>query len=182
MTEILVLSGSLRSASITNQIANLALTSTPAGVNTLMAPDLSKLPFYNQDLDTDNPPQAVAELRRLVSVADAVLFVSPENNGSVSAVLKNAIDWLSRPRGAAPLDGRRVALVVAGWSLSAVETHLEHILHVAGADVVFTPGRSINLKSFRGQSPSSAPHVVGAVADALHALADATTLKQAKAS
>lgn len=169
---VLVLTGSLRSASITTQIAAIALEHPPAGVSTTAAERLDGLPFYNQDLDTSEPSAAVARLRAQVTAADAVLFVTPENNGSVSAVLKNAIDWLSRPRDNAALRDKPAALLVAGWSLTSVEIHLEQILHVAGARVIPSNDRRLSLKTFRGNHPADAPHVRRAITHALSALSD----------
>ena len=171
---ILVLSGSLRTASVTTAIATVALDSPPDCVTTLRSADLQALPFYNEDLDTADPPDPVSMLRRQVAEADGVLVVSPENNGSVSAVLKNAIDWLSRPRGSAALLTKPVAIVVAGWSLTSIETHLEQILQVAGATVVPSLGRVLSLKAFRGQPPRDAAPVRDALDQALTALAAAS--------
>ena len=107
---VLVLFGSLRAASISTQIAALAPRAAPAGVTVQNAEGLDALPFYNQDLDTAQPPPPVARLRAQVDAADAVLLVTPANNGSVSAVLKNAIDWLSRPRENAALHDKPALL------------------------------------------------------------------------
>ena len=60
---------------------------------------LGELPFYNEDLDTDDVGDPVKELRRHAERADAVLVVTPEYNARIPGVLKNAIDWLSRPYG-----------------------------------------------------------------------------------
>jgi len=172
-TTVLILSGSLRAAAMTTQIASVAMMAAPAGVATTLAEDLNALPFYNQDLDTDDPPAAVAALRRRVVGADAVLFISPANNGSVSAVLKNAIDWLSRPRNAAALQDKPVALLVTGHSTDTVEAHLDHILTRAGATVVPSADRALSLRSFDGKQPANVPAVIEAVTSALTALAGA---------
>ena len=68
------------------------------------------MPLYNEDIDTPVPPRAVGALRQQVAASDAVLLISPSHNGSMAAALKNAIDWLSRPRGMAPLLGRVVSV------------------------------------------------------------------------
>jgi len=170
---VLILFGSLRAASISTQIAALAPRAAPAGVTVQNAEGLDALPFYNQDLDTAQPPPPVARLRAQVDAADAVLLVTPANNGSVSAVLKNAIDWLSRPRENAALHDKPAALIVAGWSPATAETHLEQILRAAGATIVSTSDRQINLKTLRGHHPAQEPAVHTAIAGALTALADA---------
>ena len=145
----------------------MALAAAPAGVATTLAGDLNTLPFYNQDLDTDDPPDAVARLRKLVVETDAALFVSPANNGSVSAVLKNAVDWLSRPRDTAALLDKPVALLVTGHATETVEAHLEHILNRAGAKVVPSADRALSISSFGGRPPAAVPTVVSAVTSAL---------------
>ena len=172
---ILVLTGSLRAASVTTAIADVAIESPSDRVSTLRSPSLGDLPFYNEDLDTADPPAPVSQLRRSAGEADGLLLVSPVNNGSVSAVLKNAVDWLSRPRGRAALLGKPVAIILAGWSLGSAETHLEEVLHVAGATVVPTTHRALSLKTFRGLPPRDAPPVRDAVERALTALAAAST-------
>jgi len=96
-TTILTLVGSLRAASINRQIADLAAEQAPEGVELTIYEGLDEVPFYNEDLDTETPPAAVAALRSAAAQADAALLVTPEYNGSIPAVFKNAIDWLSRP-------------------------------------------------------------------------------------
>jgi chromate reductase len=135
---ILVVPGSLRDAAVTTQIASLALAATAAGVTATPAGGLGLMPLFNEDIDTDVPPQAVGALRQ--QVAAAVLFISPCHNGSMSAALKNAIDWLSRPRGTAPLLGKPAALLVADYSVGEAETHLDHVLDKAGARVIKAAG------------------------------------------
>ena len=75
------------------------------------------MPLYNEDIDTPVPPRAVGALRQQVAASDAVLLISPSHNGSMAAALKNAIDWLSRPRGMAPLLGKPAAVLVAGYHI-----------------------------------------------------------------
>jgi len=106
----------------------------------------------------------VARLRTRVHAATAQLMVTPENNGSVPAVLKNAIDRLSRPRRSAPPRDKT----------SSVEAHLEQILALAGAHVLPTPGRAISVKTFRGQLPDDAENVTEAVAQAWRGLRPVT--------
>ena len=60
--------------------------------------DIASLPFYSQDIENE-PPQSVLELRKLATAADGVLIVTPEYNRSIPGVLKNALDWGSRPPG-----------------------------------------------------------------------------------
>jgi NAD(P)H-dependent FMN reductase len=103
---VLVVPGSLWDAAVTSQIASLALAATTAEVTVTLASGLGLMPLYNEDIDTPVPPGAVSALRQQAAAADAVLLISPSHNGSMCAALKNAIDWLSRPRGMAPRLGK----------------------------------------------------------------------------
>ena len=103
--KILVLLGSLRAASVNRQLAELAAESAPAGVSLVPFDRLGELPFYNEDIDGDDVPEPVQAFRHAAAEADAALVVTPEYNGSIPGVLKNAIDWLSRPLGNGALKG-----------------------------------------------------------------------------
>lgn len=119
-TRILVLAGSLRSASITRRIAEAAAQTAPEGVEVDIYEGLGDIPFYNEDIDVAGAVPAAAErLRDAVAAADAVLLVTPEYNGTLSAVLKNAIDWVSRPYAAGALKGKPVGVVSASISPNA---------------------------------------------------------------
>ncbi|WP_336789912.1 NAD(P)H-dependent oxidoreductase [Gordonia malaquae] len=112
--KIAVLVGSLRAGSINRQLAEIALENLPAGVEASIVEGLGDLAFYNEDIDTpETLPAGVAEVRGAVADADAVLLVTPEYNGTLPAVLKNAIDWLSRPYGAGALVGKPVGVIGA---------------------------------------------------------------------
>jgi len=111
---IAVLVGSLRGASINRRLAELAVAQAPEGVAATIVEDLHLLPFYNEDIDTDEQRGAAVEaLRAAVGAADAVLVVTPEYNGGSPAVLRNAVDWLSRPYGAGALSGLPVGVISA---------------------------------------------------------------------
>jgi chromate reductase, NAD(P)H dehydrogenase (quinone) len=92
--------------------------------------DLASMPPFNQD-EQENPPASVIELKKRVKTADAVLFVTPEYNYSISGVLKNAIDWASRPNGDSAWEGKPVAIMSAATgALGGVRAqyHLRQIL------------------------------------------------------
>src|SRR3981081_1061545 len=110
-TKVLVLLGSLRAASINRQLADLAVETAPAGVSLQLFDRLGELPFYNEDIDGDGGAESVQALRRAAAEADAALVITPEYNGSIPGVLKNAIDWLSRPFGDGALKGKPMAVV-----------------------------------------------------------------------
>src|SRR5262245_65777314 len=93
---ILGIAGSLRRASFNRGLLRAAVEQTPAGA-VIETFDLRPIPMYDDDLRVAGFPPPVAEFRRRVAEAGAVLIASPENNYSVPAVLKNALDWASAP-------------------------------------------------------------------------------------
>jgi chromate reductase len=112
-----VLVGSLRKASLNGKLANALISLAPSSMK-LEIVEIGQLPLYNQDLDTNPPPAQWTAFRRRVIAADAVLFVTPEYNRSVPAVLKNALDVGSRPYGSSVWDRKPGA--VASSSPGAV--------------------------------------------------------------
>jgi len=98
--KVLAVSGSLRGDSYNTSLLRAAIEAAPEGVEVeLFDPaGIRDLPVYDQDLDTGLPPESVMRLREAWGSADALLFATPEYNGSVPGGLKNAIDWASRPR------------------------------------------------------------------------------------
>ncbi|PRC47530.1 FMN reductase, partial [Mycobacterium sp. ITM-2017-0098] len=153
---VLVLVGSLRAASVNRQLAELAIETAPAGVTLEWFDRLGELPFYNEDIDTDDVAEPVAALREAAARADAALVVTPEYNGSIPAVLKNAIDWLSRPYGNGALKGKPFAVVGAALGqYGGVWAHDEtrKSFGIAGARVVKDLDLSIPTKSLDGKHP-----------------------------
>jgi chromate reductase len=108
---ILGILGSLRRESFNRAALRAAVTLVPDGA-TLEAFELDGIPVYNQD-DEQHPPPRVSELKRRIREADAILFVTPEYNYSVPGVLKNAIDWASRPYGDSAWNGKPAAIMGA---------------------------------------------------------------------
>src|SRR5437588_8168760 len=94
---ILGIAGSLRRGSYNRAALPAATELAPKGA-TVETFELDGIPPFNQD-EEQNPPAKVTELKRWIRKANAILFVTPEYNWSVSGVLKNAIDWASRPYG-----------------------------------------------------------------------------------
>ena len=115
--KVLTLVGSLRAASINRQVAELAAAVAPDGVTVTVFEGLGELPFYNEEIDpaindeVQRAPAPVAALRAAAADADAALVVTPEYNGSIPAVVKNAIDWLSRPFGNGALKDKPLAVI-----------------------------------------------------------------------
>ena len=137
---VLVLVGSLRAGSTNQQLADAAIAHLPSGVDGTVFARLADLPHYSEDLDHDDAlPQVARDLREAVADADALLLVTPEYNGSMSSAVKNAVDWASRPRGAAAIVGKPAAVIAATGAPRAAQWAREDgvkVLTVAGADVI----------------------------------------------
>jgi NAD(P)H-dependent FMN reductase len=112
-TRVAVLVGSLRAESVNRRIAESLRDHAPAGVELEIIDGLGALPFYNEDIDGPNAPAEAVALRARVAAAHRVLAVTPEYNGTMPAVLNNAIDWLSRPYGKGAIAGKPFAVVGA---------------------------------------------------------------------
>ena len=111
-TRVAVLVGSLRTDSLNRKLAERLRDDAPAGVVFDLVEGLAELPFYNEDLDHGTDvPAAAAAFREVIAGADRVLAVTPEYNGTMPAVLNNAIDWLSRPYGVGALVGKPFGVV-----------------------------------------------------------------------
>jgi NAD(P)H-dependent FMN reductase len=116
--QVLVLVGSLRYGSHNRQLAEAAVEHAPEGVEVTLYEGLAEVPFYNEDIDTDEQrPAAATRLRETAVRADAFLLITPEYNGTMPAVLKNANDWLSRPFGSSALAGTPTAVVGTAFGL-----------------------------------------------------------------
>jgi chromate reductase, NAD(P)H dehydrogenase (quinone) len=107
---VCVLVGSLRKASLNGMLANALMSLAPSSMK-LENVEIGQLPLFNQDLETDSTPPQWTAFRQRVKAADAVLFVTPEYNRSVPAVLKNALDVGSRPYGSSVWDRKPGAIV-----------------------------------------------------------------------
>ena len=94
--KVLGICGSLRRASFNRSLLRTAIELKPPGMAIAVA-DISAIPLYNEDVRAEGFPPPVETLRRQIAAADALLFVTPEYNFSMPGVLKNAIDWASRP-------------------------------------------------------------------------------------
>ncbi len=112
---ILGIAGSLRRGSINKAVLRAAQELAPPEARIEIF-DLEGIPPYNDDLWTPAPPPRVIELKRAIRAANAVLFVTPEYNYSIPGVLKNAIDWASRPFGDNAWKGKPVAVMGASGS------------------------------------------------------------------
>jgi len=114
---VLGLSGSLREGSHNGALLGAAAAALPAGVELEVWDGLRKVPPFDEDAEGGPAPVAVAELRRAIAAADAVLVATPEYNGSLPGQLKNAIDWASRPYETNPLRDKPAAVIGASTGL-----------------------------------------------------------------
>lgn len=109
---ILGLAGSLRQGSLNRALLRAAAEMTPPGLSFEIF-DLADVPLYNGDVEAQGDPAAVAALKQAIASADGVLFATPEYNHGVPAVMKNAVDWASRPPRGAALGGKPVGIIGA---------------------------------------------------------------------
>jgi NAD(P)H-dependent FMN reductase len=173
-TKVLVLLGSLRAASINRQLAELAVETAPDGVSLQLFDRLGELPFYNEDIDNDDVAEPVAALRAAAADADAALVVTPEYNGSIPGVLKNAIDWLSRPFGDSALKGKPAAVIGGSFGqYGGVWAHDEtrKSFGIAGPRIVEDLKLSVPFKSLDGKHPRENAEITENLRDVVGKLA-----------
>ena len=129
MSKIVVIVGSIRRDSINRKLAE-ALTKLAKPGTQFTFSRIDDLPLFSQDLEP-SPPASVIRLRQEVQAADGVLIVTPEYNRSIPGVLKNAIDWASRPYGKNSFDGKPTAAIgtaMGNIGTAAAQQHLRSIL------------------------------------------------------
>ena len=140
MVKVAVIVGSLRRESINRRFAH-ALGKLAEGTLEFQFVELGDVPMYNDDLWQD-PPPAVTRLKRSVESADAVLFVTPEYNRSIPALIKNTIDWGTRPRGENSWAGKPAGIVgTSGGAIgtAVAQSHLRHVVVVCGMSLMPQP-------------------------------------------
>jgi chromate reductase, NAD(P)H dehydrogenase (quinone) len=113
---VLGIAGSLRKASFNRALLRAAEELKPKEME-ITTFDLAPIPSYNEDVEKQGDPAPVAALKEAIRAADALLFVSPEYNYGIPGVLKNAIDWASRPPGKSPLNGKPAAILGASQGM-----------------------------------------------------------------
>lgn len=175
---LLVIVGSLRSASLNRQLAVTAIAHAPERAEPILFDRLGELPHYNEDLDVAPLPGAVEELRATADRCHAMLVVTPEYNGGLPGVLKNAIDWLSRPYGNSPIKEKPVGVI--GCSLSQYGGAWAHAdarksLGIAGARAITDIELSIPAKMLNGVQPHESTATVELVRAAVQHLVDCIT-------
>lgn len=130
---VLALCGSLRRDSYNRLLLQAAAERAQAGVTIHLHEGLGGIPLFDEDLEreTGSGPEAVHHLRRAVAAADGLLIATPEYNHSIPGVLKNAIDWLSRPAPEEVLVGKPVAVIGASsgrWGTRLAQSALRQVL------------------------------------------------------
>lgn len=114
---VLGISGSLRRDSYNHALLRAAAERLPAGAELIEFEGLREIPPYDSDLEELETPAVVAALREAMREADAVLVATPEYNHSIPGVLKNALDWASRPAGQSALTGKPAAVIGASTGM-----------------------------------------------------------------
>lgn len=171
-TKILGIAGSLRKASFNKSALRAAQQLVPDGAS-LDIFDIDGLPGFNQD-DERKPPAKIVEMKAKIRAADAILLVTPEYNYSIPGVLKNAIDWASRPYGDSAWIGKPVA--VMGASIGVIGTaraqyHLRQVFVFLDMDPVNQPEVMINAsQSFDDQGNLTDQHTRDLIGKLLAAL------------
>ena len=141
--QVLAISGSLRKAAFNTALLHAAQELAPEGMSIQLYADLASIPPYDDDIRVAGYPPVVATLRDRVRAADALIFATPEYNRSFPGVLKNAIDWVSRPP-AQPLDGKPASVMGAGpgaLGTALANYQLRQVLSVLNVHVV--PGLEV---------------------------------------
>ena len=137
--KVLAISGSLRRESHNTKLLRAAGELLPPPVQLELFDGLADVPPYNEDDDVNPAPQGVQRLREAIAEADAVLIATPEYNASIPGVLKNALDWASRPFPENAFHGKPVAVIGASTSMFGAvwaQAELRKVLGAIGARVI----------------------------------------------
>ncbi len=139
--KVLGIAGSHRSGSYNQALLRAAQEVAPVGME-FEEFDIRELPFYDGDVEAAGDPASVVALKDAIRAADAVLIATPEYNRGVPGVLKNAIDWASRPPLASPLTNKPIAVMGASTGrggTARAQEHLRTALEYSRADVLEQP-------------------------------------------
>jgi chromate reductase, NAD(P)H dehydrogenase (quinone) len=109
---VLAFAGSLRRASYNRSLLQAAIELAPPELS-IKTFDLLEIPMFNEDVEAKGEPQSVQDFKKAISEADGLLIATPEYNYGIPGVLKNAIDWASRPPGKSPLYGKPAGIIGA---------------------------------------------------------------------
>lgn len=182
---VLALVGSLRNGSTNRQLAEAASQLAPSNSEVVIFEGLADIPFYNDDIDVPGAvPAAAQRLREAATAADALLLLTPEHNGTIPAVLKNAIDWLSRPFGEGAVKAKPAAVIGTAYGqYGGVWAHddARKSLKIAGANVIEEAKLSVpgSLVRFAEQHPKDDTEVSAQISEVLETLLGAVNEKVA---
>ena len=139
MLTVLGIPGSLRGDSLNLRLIERAAALAPEDVSFDIYGRLGEIPHFNQDSEGERTPEAVLDLRERISAAGAVLVATPEYNSSIPGVLKNALDWASRPPGESVLAEKPAAVVGASpgrYGAIRAQAEVRNVLQAIGAEVL----------------------------------------------
>ncbi|MDZ4104106.1 MAG: NADPH-dependent FMN reductase [Hydrogenophaga sp.] len=142
---VVAISGSLRKSSTNTMALRAAQRLAPEGM-TIEIVDIADIPLYNDDVRAAGEPAPVSALKAKIAAADAVLIATPEYNFSIPGVLKNTLDWMSRPP-VPPFDGKPVAILGASpgpVGTARVQYHLRQVMVFLNAFTLNKPEVFIN--------------------------------------
>jgi chromate reductase len=181
MVRILAISGSLRADSWNTRLLRTLPDIAPPGMEFQFFDGLAEVPLYNQDLDVDPPPPGVARLRAAIRAADGIVLATPEYLHGLPGVVKNALDWASRPAVDPALTGKGVVVLVAtiGRTLGVrglaeaerVFTHLRNVV-VPAPEVVVNSAHEVLVTDADGAVRLSDPVAAGLIRLQLEMLAE----------
>jgi chromate reductase, NAD(P)H dehydrogenase (quinone) len=143
---VLGIAGSLRLGSYNRALLRAAQEEAPQGME-IQLYDIAPIPFYNADVEALGDPEPVAAFKAAIRVADALLIATPEYNHGIPGVLKNALDWASRPHRASPLDCKPVAVMgatVGSGSTFQAQEHVRAALVYTGSFTLAQPELSLS--------------------------------------
>lgn len=135
---VLGIVGSLREGSFNARLLTRAAALAPSGVRVETFDKLGEIPHFSQDLEAE-PPPAVIELKAAIESAEALLIATPEYNSAMPGVLKNALDWASRPPGRSALADKAAAAIGASpgrFGAQRAQADVRNVLSAIGADVL----------------------------------------------
>jgi chromate reductase len=139
--EVAAIVGSLRQHSFNRSLLQTAMLLAPDHMH-IYEVQIDRLPFFNEDMERQGDPPPVAEFKAAIGRADAVLVLTPEYSYSIPGVLKNALDWASRPTGRSVMKGMPLAMLGASIGRSGTmraQLHLRQICVQLGAIAVPAP-------------------------------------------
>jgi chromate reductase len=140
---VLGIAGSLRTGSYNRALLRAAQELAPAEMEIMIFDQLGAIPLYDEDVRAQGDPDSVVALKQAIRGADALLVATPEYNHSIPGVLKNAIDWASRPPQDSPLNGKPVALMGAttgSFGTVRAQMHLRQVFVYTNMFPINKPG------------------------------------------